>query len=135
MSVPAKQFEIVEVAVDVNGRLSVCPLLPPRVDFEHIYRAAMEVSWDPASKRLVTPPPREWGPADWFKQIVRAGDGDPGAVENILAAFGGMGSLNDLYLCSENGHTVAASELVAVNEKLQYLTGKIWQLARAINRE
>lgn len=46
-----------------------------------------------------------------------------------------MGSLNDLYLCSENGHTVAASELVAVNEKLQYLTGKIWQLARAINRE
>lgn len=53
----------------------------------------------------------------------------------MLGAFGGMGSLNDLYVCSENGHKVsAASELVAVNEKLQYVTSEIWQLARAVNR-
>jgi hypothetical protein len=44
-------------------------------------------------------------------------DGDLSAVDHLLAAFGGMGSLNDLYLCSENGHKVAVSEVVAVNEK------------------
>lgn len=81
-----KQFEIGEVVVEANGQLSVYPLLPPREGFEHIYRAAMEVSWDPASKRLVTPSPRQWGPADWFIQIVRAVQSEYGVRLYVSAA-------------------------------------------------
>lgn len=68
----ADQIEIVEVAVDAAGRLCVQPSLPTGADFAHIYRAAMEVSWDLGSKRLVASVSRQWTQADWFKQIVRA---------------------------------------------------------------
>jgi hypothetical protein len=66
------QVEIGEITVDTAGGMSVHPLLSPAEDFAQIYRAAMEVSWDPKSKCLITPPPRQWTRADWFKQVVRA---------------------------------------------------------------
>jgi hypothetical protein len=72
MPMPAKTVEIVRVAVDAAGQLCVQPLLPAGSDFAYIYRAAMEVSWDAASRQLMAPTPREWSQADWFKQIARA---------------------------------------------------------------
>lgn len=84
MRFPPEKAEIAKVGVDSAGRLSVQPLLPAGTDFDQIYRAAMEVSWDASSKHLVSPVPREWSQADWFKQIVRA----------VLSEYG-----TRLYLC------------------------------------
>lgn len=59
MTFPPDKVEIAKVAVDSAGRLLVQPLMPAGTDFAHIYRAAMEVSWDASSKHLVAPVPRE----------------------------------------------------------------------------
>jgi hypothetical protein len=69
---PPRNVEIAKVAVDSAGQLSVQPLLPGDTDFAHIYRAAMGVRWDAASRQLIAPAPREWSQADWFKQVARA---------------------------------------------------------------
>ncbi|MEG3182268.1 hypothetical protein [Sphingomonas sp. LT1P40] len=64
------QLAIAAVEMDGEGRLFV---RPASGDFEHIYRAAMEVYWDRSSKRLFHPhAPRDWTSADWFRQIVAA---------------------------------------------------------------
>jgi hypothetical protein len=62
---------IAQVSVDKAGRLLVVPRVPPGDDFAYIYRAGME-SWDPQTRALVAPTPREWSYARWFQQIVRA---------------------------------------------------------------
>jgi hypothetical protein len=72
MPLPPDKVEIVKVAVDSAGQLCVQPLLPAGTDFAYIYRAAMEVRWDAASRQLMAPAPREWSQADWFRQIARA---------------------------------------------------------------
>jgi len=72
MCFSSSQVEIVEVAVDAAERLTVQSLLPIGTDLAHVYRAAMQVSWDPASRQLVVPIRRDWSQADWFKQVVRA---------------------------------------------------------------
>jgi hypothetical protein len=61
-----------EVAIDTAGRLIVRPRLTEPADFAFIYRAAMEVGWDPATRSLTTPAKREWSAARWFKQIAGA---------------------------------------------------------------
>jgi len=59
-----------EVGLDAEQRLFV---RPTSGDFEHVYRAAMEVYWDRSSRRLSHPqPPRGWTPVQWFQQIVAA---------------------------------------------------------------
>jgi hypothetical protein len=57
------------VEIDPDGRLRV---RPQTVDFSQIYRAAMEVNWEPASRTLYSPKPREWTYPMWFTQIVAA---------------------------------------------------------------
>lgn len=61
-----------EVAIDALGRLIVRPVLPSGEEFEFIYRAAMQVAWDPVGRCLVTPIPQEWSSARWFKQVADA---------------------------------------------------------------
>lgn len=60
---------IASVEIDRNGKLCVTPATK---DFALIYRAAMEVGWDPIRRCLVSPQPREWTYPMWFRQIVAA---------------------------------------------------------------
>lgn len=60
---------ISEVGISEEGGLYV---RPSSATFEYIWRAAMEVHWDPHRRRLFGPTPREWTYVDWFKQIVAA---------------------------------------------------------------
>jgi Integron Cassette Protein Hfx_Cass5 len=64
--------DITKIGIDDLGRLIVYPKLSAGQDYAFIYRAGMEVNWDPQSKCLFTPVPREWSLAQWFAQIFRA---------------------------------------------------------------
>jgi Integron Cassette Protein Hfx_Cass5 len=61
--------EIVEVRINGEGKLLVRPQVSA---FPYIYRAAMEVGWDPDNRTLFSPKPREWSYLRWFQQIVAA---------------------------------------------------------------
>lgn len=61
--------EITEVEIDSEGRLRIRPL---KENLPHIWRAAMEVHWDPASRTLYSPQPREWTYATWFQRLIAA---------------------------------------------------------------
>ena len=61
--------QIAQIGIDDKGRLFV---QPEEQDFPYIYRAAMEVRWDSAGRKLISPKPREWSYLDWFRQIVAA---------------------------------------------------------------
>ena len=60
---------IVSVEIDGDGKLCVTPATK---DFALIYRAAMEVGWDPIRRCLISPQPREWSYSMWFRQILAA---------------------------------------------------------------
>ncbi len=40
-------------------------------------------------------------------------------ANRILSMFGGMGSLNDMYICQMNGHKIEPSDEVAVNQVIR----------------
>ena len=61
---------IAEISIDREGRLCVRPV---SAEFPHIYREAMEVTWDAATRSLRPPVPREWTYEHWLKQIFDAG--------------------------------------------------------------
>jgi hypothetical protein len=63
------------VEVRGDGRLFVKPATQ---NFSLIYRAAMEVGWDPASQSLFSPKPREWTYPMWFGQILGAAETEYG---------------------------------------------------------
>ena len=60
---------IAQIAIDAQGRLCV---RPESAEFPFIHRAAMQVGWDAAERHLFSPPPKDWTPADWFRQILAA---------------------------------------------------------------
>lgn len=64
----------------------------------------------------------------------RLRQGDAAALEHLLSAWGGMGSLSDLYLCPENGHRIEVRYVEAVNQELRRLTARTWDLARELQR-
>jgi uncharacterized protein DUF6966 len=64
--------------------------------------------------------------------LIRAGD--LYGVEHLLSAYGGMGSFTDLFLCPENGHAIARSEVDSANDTLRHLSSKAWELARGVQR-
>ena len=47
------------------------------------------------------------------------------SARNIINSFGGMGSLNDIYICKINGHKIEKSEEAEVNEKIRNLLSSI----------
>jgi hypothetical protein len=57
------------VGIDERGSLWV---KPAKSTFPYIYRAAMEVHWDPERGCLFAPAPREWSYERWFRQIIAA---------------------------------------------------------------
>jgi hypothetical protein len=40
-------------------------------------------------------------------------------ASRVLSMFGGMGSINDLYICKINGHRIEKSQESTVNNELQ----------------
>jgi hypothetical protein len=73
--------EILEVRIDADGKLLVRPQVHT---FPHIYRAAMQVGWDPDNRTLFSPKPREWSYLQWFRQIVAAASDEYG-VRLVIA--------------------------------------------------
>lgn len=58
-----------EIGINSGG----CVFVRPSVsDFQHIYRAAMEVHWDVANRWLSHPAPRSWTSVQWYRQILAA---------------------------------------------------------------
>ena len=64
-----KQEFVAAIEIDASGRIHVAP---SESQFPHIYREAMEVSWNDATKTLHSPVPREWTYAQWLRQIFAA---------------------------------------------------------------
>jgi len=60
---------IAEIGIDGDGRVFI---RPASGDYEFVYRAGMEVYWQPAAGRLSHPEVRSWNPVQWFRQIVAA---------------------------------------------------------------
>ena len=58
--------------------------------------------------------------------------GGTSGAERFLAHFGGMGSLNDVWLCKENGNVVEKSRETRANREFDEAKGRAWNLARAI---
>ncbi|WP_421935256.1 hypothetical protein [Phenylobacterium sp.] len=75
--------EITDVEIDGEGRLRIRPL---KEDLPYIWRAAMEVYWDPASRTLYSPKPREWTYPMWFRQLVAAAADEYGVQLSLSAA-------------------------------------------------
>jgi hypothetical protein len=85
---------------------------------------------DDLAKMLYT-----YGVLDWGRSVYevarRLRYGDLAAIREFLEAFGGMGSINDLVICPENGHAIPQSEVSAANERLGQSLSKAWSLAMA----
>jgi hypothetical protein len=64
-----REVSIEEVSVDPLGCLVVRPRLSTNADLAFIYRAAADISWNPESRSLIAPAPKEWSYADWFDQM------------------------------------------------------------------
>ncbi|MDX2206120.1 MAG: hypothetical protein SFU57_00605 [Gemmatimonadales bacterium] len=75
------------------------------------------------------------GESFWSKKI--ASDlsllqkGDNYGVERFLTYFGGMGSINDVWLCRVNGHSVPEERESETNAEFHRLRERAWKLARA----
>jgi hypothetical protein len=68
--------------------------------------------------------------------IERLRSGDDSAVVSALSeATGSMGSLNDRWLCPENGDRISSSDVVAVNDRLSKLVRDIEIQARSVAAE
>lgn len=62
----------------------------------------------------------------------RLNGGDTSAVVSAVSeAGGGMGSLNDRYLCPQNGDAIEQAEVVGANARLRGLVTEVGQRARA----
>jgi hypothetical protein len=70
-----KADDIVEI--DASGRLCVSA---KSSSYPFIYRAAKEVHWDPHSKYLHSPLPREWPYTQRHRQIREAVKGEYGVI-------------------------------------------------------
>lgn len=74
--------------------------------------------------------------ADWLdRDRKRVEKGDYYGLVELLGAFGGMGSLNDLVIHPMNGHRIAETEVPDVNEALHRLRGLIYADATSMKRE
>jgi len=73
----------------------------------------------------------------WMRTAARRlGSGDRSAVEHLLRAYDGMGSINDLVLgqTSRDGLFAWKPGYITLNERFESLRGKAWHLAQEIKR-
>ena len=60
-------LEVAEISIHEDGRLFIRPT-EANDRYQHVYRAAAEVTWDPSVACFVCPAPREWSYLRWFRQ-------------------------------------------------------------------
>lgn len=73
---------------------------------------------------------------DWLERDrERVTHGDAHGLEHLLAAFGGMGSFNDLVLSPVNQHAGTDLELWAMGDRLHELRDRIWTGCRSLQHE
>ncbi|GAA1867169.1 DUF6966 domain-containing protein [Asanoa iriomotensis] len=82
---------------------------------------------------------REHGERHWLAWLLRCRAElvahETAAFDRILAAFGGMGSFNDLLILAVNGHAVRPDQENVVNERLGDLRHLIWTDAADFRRD
>ena len=61
-------------------------------------------------------------------------EGDAYGARRFLSYFGGMGSLNDLVICPENGHAVAKADVARVNDEVRAQLSSAYKLAQSVSR-
>ncbi|WP_394388394.1 DUF6966 domain-containing protein [Shewanella woodyi] len=49
------------------------------------------------------------------------------SARTVLSKFGGMGSINDIYICTANGHNIKPEQEAAANAELHELLECIYQ--------
>jgi hypothetical protein len=60
---------------------------------------------------------------------------DAHGIVHLLSAYGGMGSFDDLWLCSANGHRIDEMEVTGVNDTLSALRSRAYTLAKEIEHK
>jgi len=79
---------------------------------------------------------RDHGVHHWAEWVARdrgrLAAGDASVTDHLLSAYGGAGSLNDLWICPENGHRIAPDAVEAVNARLARLRAEAFRLAQAL---
>jgi hypothetical protein len=104
----------------------------PQGDFDREYRKLLEAL--DRAVALLRPYSDSW--ADWLESDrSKIAGGDRHALEHLLMAFGGMGSLNDLVIHPLNGHVIDDADIDRVNRELMTHRSEIWAAARAMKRE
>ncbi len=75
--------------------------------------------------------------ADWLENDrSRIDGGDTAALDHLLSAFGGMGSLNDVVIYTTTHQLPHKGTYeVEANEQLYDCRDRIWGLAKALKRE
>ena len=48
-------------------------------------------------------------------------------ASDVVRMFGGMGSINDLYICKVNGHNISENIESETNERIQHLLSSIYE--------
>jgi hypothetical protein len=65
---------------------------------------------------------RQYGERNWNVPKVFSKSG----ASDVIRMYGGMGSINDLYICKINGHNIAPEKESEVNEKIHSLLSSIY---------
>jgi hypothetical protein len=74
--------------------------------------------------------------ADWLSEDrAKIADGDRYALDHLLSAFGGMGSLSDLVIHPVNGDPIHDEDIDHVNQRLNVYRHEIWTAATTMKRE
>ena len=64
---------------------------------------------------------------NWKLSAVNSASG----AQAILDEFGGMGSINDLYICAANGQNIQPESEAVVNQELRNLLNCIYKCCKA----
>jgi len=71
---------------------------------------------------------RYW--SEWMAvALTQIEDADFSGIEHLRAAYGGMGSFNDILMHRLNGFTGTEMECRDLNERLERLRSEMWKLA------
>ena len=71
--------------------------------------------------------------AAWLRgDLGRLRRGDRYAIEHLLGAYGGMGSINDVLISPHNGHDVSEHEGEATTAELRRLLSAIYDSASGL---
>ncbi|MBC7768490.1 MAG: hypothetical protein H7124_06865 [Phycisphaerales bacterium] len=74
--------------------------------------------------------------ADWLgDDAARIRQLDFSGIEHLLSAYGGMGSLTDVYICPQSGHAIEAKNVESVNARLGSLLNRMYDGAKQLSRE